>query len=318
MGLHDFIMDQALKIAFRQALDKAKLFAGATSPNPPVGAAALDASGKILSVQAHEMAGAAHAEAKVIEDCRTRQLASQIHTLVVTLEPCNHHGRTPPCTDMILKHSIHKVVFGASDPNPRVQGGGAQRLKKEGLEVHSVEDEELKIDCADLIRPFTHWSKTDLPWITVKTALSRSGSMIPPKNHKTFTSVESLRFAHELRKRADAILTGSGTILADNPEFTVRYILDHPGKIRWLVILDRRRRVSNNFIESATQRGFQVVRQDNLQTAIEWLGKQGVLELLVEAGPTLTQAVLASGLWNQHVVITQGDPDQIQVRLNQA
>src|SRR5690242_4516246 len=102
--------------AFHSAIRKAEQFVGATSPNPPVGAVAVDAQGGILSVQAHEQAGTGHAEAKVIEDLRARGLLGQVDTLFVTLEPCNHHGRTPPCTEAILASGIGKVIYGVKDP----------------------------------------------------------------------------------------------------------------------------------------------------------------------------------------------------------
>jgi diaminohydroxyphosphoribosylaminopyrimidine deaminase/5-amino-6-(5-phosphoribosylamino)uracil reductase len=301
--------------AFARALAEAERFAGATSPNPPVGAAAIDREGYLLSVQAHEKAGTAHAEAKVLDDCARRGLTGRIDALVVTLEPCNHHGRTPPCTEAILAADIRRVVFGARDPNPRVAGGGAERLRAAGVDVAEVAEEALSRRCGELIAPFAHWARTGLPWVTVKRALDARGSMIPPAGAKTFASPESLRFAHELRRRADAIITGSGTVLADQPEFTVRRVPDHPGKRRWLAVLDRRGRVARDcpeWFEAARGRGFDVLAAADLAQTLRELGAQGVVEALVEAGPGLSEAVLAGGFWNRHVVITQGTPDRIE------
>src|SRR6185437_3915796 len=123
------VISPAIQDAFKQALALAARYAGATSPNPCVGAAALDPSGKILTVQAHERAGEPHAEARAISELADLGARSRADTLVVTLEPCNHRGRTGPCTEAILKTSFRRVIYGAKDPNPRVAGGGADRLR---------------------------------------------------------------------------------------------------------------------------------------------------------------------------------------------
>jgi diaminohydroxyphosphoribosylaminopyrimidine deaminase/5-amino-6-(5-phosphoribosylamino)uracil reductase len=315
---------------FKQAVEMAAQFAGATSPNPPVGAVAIDRDGKVLSVGAHERAGTAHAEAKVIQDLRERGLLERVDTLFVTLEPCNHHGRTPPCTEAILASGIRHVAYGVRDPNPQVAGGGAGRLRAAGVNARALdepgaltglaEDErrELAAACRELIRPFAWWSTHRLPWVVVKTAHTPQGSMIPPPGQRTFTSEDSLRLAHELRRRSDAILTGSGTVLADRPELTVRRVPDHAIvaqglKKRRLVVLDRRGRIPADWIERERSLGFEVLIRKDLHAALEELGRLGCLEILVEAGPELSSAILQGSLWNQHVLITQGTPDTIQV-----
>lgn len=306
-----------LEIAMRLALEKASAYVGSTAPNPPVGAAALDAEGRVLAVCAHERAGDGHAEAQALKQCEREGTLSRLHTMVVTLEPCNHQGRTPPCSEGLIAAGVKRVVFGAKDPNPKVAGNGETRLKSAGIEVVSG---LLRPECESLIEPFAHWCLTGLPYVTIKTAYDRTGSMIPPAGSKTFTSADSLKLAHGLRKRADAILTGSGTVLADRPELTVRHVPDHPGKRRHLVVLDRRGRVPADWVEEAHARGFEVRIEGDLESALKYLGKLGVLEVLVEAGPTLTQALLSSGLWNRHVVITQGNPgmpDQVETRCSQ-
>lgn len=288
----------------KMAINAASQFVGATAPNPPVGCIALDATGKVVLGAAHQRAGTAHAEAKVLELAAKLGKLSSIHTLVVTLEPCNHTGRTPPCTEAILKHkNIRRVVIGTRDPNPSVEGRGADRLRKAGLEV--VEG-VLENECRFLIRAFAKWSEHKRPWVTVKTALDQNGSMIPPAGQKTFTSKASLILAHELRKRADAIWTGAGTVLADAPEFTVRWVPDHEDKKRRLVLSDRRARVPATWTKKAEQNGFTIHRAASLEEGLDFLGQQGVLEVLVEAGPSLREAWLASGLWDESVVITQG------------
>lgn len=333
----------AIQSALQAALTEAQKYCGATAPNPPVGAAALDAHGNFLSVQAHQRAGTPHAEALVLTDCKMRGILSQIHTLVVTLEPCNHTGKTPPCTHAIIQAQIPRVVYACSDPNPNVAGGGAAALEKAGVQTFSLsqllqnsqipnppELSALKKDCERLIAPFVQWSQTGLPWVTVKQAFTTDGSMIPPTGQKTFTSASSLKLAHELRKRADAILTGSGTVLADRPEFTVRHVPDHPGKRRWILVMDRRGRVVSqaaDWVQDLESKGFYLKFWDgDLEGALRFLGEQGVVEVLVEAGPHLSAHVLGTepgtpnagcGFWNQNVVIGQSSNhknDQVEVK----
>ncbi|MCC7441266.1 MAG: RibD family protein, partial [Bdellovibrionales bacterium] len=123
---------------------------------------------------------------------------------------------------------------------------------------------------------------------------------------KTFSSEESLIQAHALRRRADAILTGSGTVLADDPSFTVRKVPDHAERARWLIVLDRRRRVPEQWMDRAAARGLKARRAGSLEEALDFLGSEGCLEVLVEAGPELTRSVIESGLWDEDVVIRAG------------
>lgn len=287
--------------AMRMAINAAEQFLGATAPNPPVGAIALDKNGKVLLGAGHQGAGLPHAEAKVLDMAERLGKLRAIETLVVTLEPCNHQGRTPPCTEAILRHkNIRRVVIGARDPNPIAQGG-AEVLRAKGIEV--IEG-VLERECRALIRAFTKFVTKKVPYVTLKSAW-RNGTMIPPPGQKTFTSPEALNFAHRLRKRADAIWTGSGTVLTDSPELTVRHVPDHPAKKRVLVLSDRRRRVPQDWITRAEKNGFELLWAETLEEGLQELAKRGILEVLVEAGPTLLDALLKSGLWDEHVIISQ-------------
>lgn len=291
------------------AIDEAKLYQGATSPNPPVGAVAVSDSGEILTIQAHQKAGGPHAEVAALMQVAQQGDTFRLHTLVVTLEPCCHHGKTPPCVDAIIESRVKTVVVGARDPNPKVNGKGIEALRKAGIQV--IEG-ICKEECENLIQSFRYWVQTGKPWIKVKTAFQENGSMLPPLGHKTFTSTESLTYAHRLRKQADAILTGSGTILSDDPQFTVRHVRDHFNKKRWLVYLDRRSRVPHQWVSQISERGFQVKKETEFEEAIDRLGSEGVHEVLVEAGPTLSRYILRKGLWNEQVVIQKrqvGEPD---------
>ena len=311
--------------AFARAIAAAVDYAGATSPNPPVGCVLLDALGNILTVEAHHKAGDLHAEARAIAACRTAGTIDRIHTVVVTLEPCNHHGRTPPCAEAILATPAREVWIAETDPNPRVGGGGAARLIAAGLSVHFLSeldhpDTDRLVSAAErLIAPFAKWVTTGLPFVTIKQALDETGSMIPPAGQRTFTSETSLTLAHRMRRRADAILTGTGTVLADNPEFTVRRLPDHPGKSRILAILGRRDRVPPDYLTEAARRGLRPMQFADIGDAFARLGAEGVHEVLVEAGPTLTAAILATDLWDEHVAIRKvgtGVPDHITISRN--
>jgi diaminohydroxyphosphoribosylaminopyrimidine deaminase/5-amino-6-(5-phosphoribosylamino)uracil reductase len=308
---------------FRGALTAADAFAGATAPNPPVGCVALDADGAVLAAAAHQRAGGDHAEAAAISACRAMGRFERIDALVVTLEPCNHHGRTPPCVEAILASPARSVWIGARDPNLAVAGGGAERLRRAGLEVTFIQSLDHP-DAADLARratrliaPFATRSTRGRPWLTLKQALTVDGGMIPPPGAKTFTSENSLTLAHDLRRRADAIITGSGTILADAPLFTVRRVADPRRAPRRLAILDRRGRTPAAYLEAARARGFKVSLHHDIPTLLADLASGGALEALVECGPTLLEAFLTADLWDEHVILRQGsgpsEPDRIEI-----
>lgn len=307
------IADNRLLEAMRFACAEARKWMGATSPNPAVGAVALGTEGQILAVKSHCRAGEAHAEAALIDHCRNENMLDQVAALCVTLEPCNHHGRTPPCVNAILESGIAQIAIGVRDPNPNVVGGGVERLIEAGLTVAFDVNED---ECRQLIAPFAYSVQTGKPWITIKRAFDRGGSPIPPPGQRTFTSPESLKLAHRLRKKADAIIVGSGTILVDDPLFTVRYVPDHPGKRRWLAIIDRRRRVPQNYLAEAAERGLDAIVYETVEMALEDLKNKRARDVLVEAGPILSQAMFDSHLWCMSVTIEQGDPDRIEVDFN--
>lgn len=314
--------------AFSHALELARVHEGATAPNPPVGCVLLDAQGQELATGAHRRAGLPHAEAEAIAQARAAGLAEKVETVVVTLEPCNHYGRTPPCAEAILCTSARQVWIACRDPNPLVAGGGAERLRAADLSVNFLSDlnhpsaPTLVAEAHRLIAPFAKRVRTGLPFVTIKQAISSSGSMVPTIGKKTFTSSTSLELAHRLRLRADAILTGSGTVLADDPLFTVRLVPDHNNKQRLLVLLDRRRRIPERYMDAARKRGFVVHLTDDVHEALQSIGAAGGMEVLVEAGRVLTTHLLAAGLWDEHVLIEQAasanGTDRVTLRRNPA
>ncbi len=297
------IRPQIIEEAMRLAIREAEKFAGATNPNPPVGAAGLDAEGNILALAAHERAGQPHAERNLIQIFQDMGELEELHTLVVTLEPCNHQGKTPPCTTGILGTNIKQVFIGTLDTNPHVAGKGIETLRSAGIHV---EVGILESECRYQLRSFFHKAKTGLPWVTVKQAIRKNGSMEPSKGRKTFTSPEGLVLAHRLRRRADAIITGSGTVLSDNPLFTVRHIPDFAEKSRFVVALDRRNRIDPAWISSIEAAGFTFLAASSFEEALVELGRAGAMEILVEAGPKLCNFVLEHQLWDEHVLIQEG------------
>jgi len=328
----------AIDAGFTAAIEEARRFIGATAPNPPVGAAALDSQGQILDVAAHSRAGTEHAEAKLLRQLREKGILEKARTLIVTLEPCNHTGRTPPCTEAILANpQISEILVGATDPNPKVPGAGIARLRRMGRSVSVLApDSRLALDCHRLIAPFARWATQGLPWVVVKTAhrfqdeTERAyfcrepstlfsdperllASMTPDPGRKTFTSEPSLHDAHLLRKQSDALLTGSGTVIRDNPSFTVRLVPDHPEKHRELLILDRSSRVPDEWLASARSRGLLPVRiqSGELRAVLQDLASRGAHQVLVEAGPRVSRWVLNSGLWSEafHFLTVPGQKD---------
>ena len=298
--------DETIARGFRAAIAQAVRFVGATAPNPPVGCAILDADGRILSVAAHHRAGELHAEALALRLCVEAGQIDRAATAVVTLEPCNHTGRTGPCTEAILASPIRTVWIGASDPNPRVAGGGAERLRAAGLRVGKLSpDSEPGRDCAALIAPFSLASRRGRPWITVKQALDATGSMVPPAGARTFTGPDALLLAHRLRRATDAIITGMGTILADRPHFTVRHVPDHPGRRRILAVPDPRGALPDSYLREAEARGFLLRTAPDLPSLLQALTREGVLWALVEGGPRLLADIERDGLWDDWLTIRQ-------------
>ena len=296
--------------AFTLALSEARKFEGATAPNPPVGCVLLDVGGNTLAVAVHQKAGQLHAEAMAIKQCREAGRADCIHTAVVTLEPCNHTGRTSPCAEAILSTPAREVWIGMVDPNPHVAGGGADRLRNAGLKVQILDmadAPQLKQELRRLVGPFAKRITKGLPWMTVKQAINREGSMVPPKGQKTFTSQSSLILAHTLRRRADAIITGSGTVLSDDPHFTVHLVPDFPNKYRKLVLFDRRRRIPQSYIDAAKGRSFTVSFADNLNEALQQLANYHrrqfdipVIAIGGSNGKTTTKELISSVLTSHY------------------
>ncbi len=206
----EYYMKLALKLAV-----KGKRYA---HPNPMVGAL-LVKNNKIIGQGYHQCCGENHAEVNAIRNA-TENVAGS--TLYVTLEPCCHHGKTPPCTDLIIRHKIGRVVMGAADSNPLVSCQGINCLENAGIEIKT---DILKDECRNLNEVFFHYMETSLPFVTVKYAQTLDGRIATSTGQSQWiSSPASLKFAHQLRAEHDAILVGIGTVLKDNPALTVRRV----------------------------------------------------------------------------------------------
>lgn len=316
----------AIKEGFRQALKEATRKMGATAPNPAVGCALLDGEGRLLAVGAHPAAGQPHAEVMALEQARQKGVLEQARTALVTLEPCNHHGRTPPCSEKLRNSPVQTVWIGARDPNPQAMGG-AEHLA-EGASPKNVrflaDEPELRSlaqECKALLAPFASRVTRGRPWLTVKQALDGQGSMIPPQGQKTFTSPASLRLAHQLRRACDAVVTGIGTVLADDPSFTVRHVPDHEGRApRPLIVLDRQGRLPAAWRQAREADGFHVEQCRDLSALPALLGQMGVNWGLIEAGPALLESVREAGLWDDWLTIHhdgKGGEDHLSIILRE-
>ena len=219
-----------------RALTLAARGRGLTSPNPMVGAI-LVRDGVMLAERFHERAGGAHAEAAALAEAGE---AARGAILYVTLEPCNHVGRTPPCVDAIIRAGVRRVVSAARDPNPRVKGGGAAALAAAGVEVTMP---CLEREARDLNRAFFTAVERQRPHVTVKWAMTLDGKIAAFDRRSQWVTAEAARQeGHRLRSQSDAIVTGIGTVLADDPALTVRLAQPWPRE-PYRVVVDSRARL---------------------------------------------------------------------------
>ncbi len=226
--------DDLDKRYMRLALRLALKGAGRTSPNPLVGAV-LVRDGKIIATGYHQRAGSDHGEIVALKRARRRARGA---TLYLNLEPCNHQGRTPPCTLALIQSRVKRVVVGMVDPNPLVSGKGIRRLRRAGIQVRAglLEDE-----CRRLNEAFSKYITRRIPFVILKLAVSLDGRIATSTGDSRWvTGSVSRRYVHQLRDRVDAVLVGAGTVLADDPKLTCRI---PGGRDPWRVVLDGRLRI---------------------------------------------------------------------------
>ena len=218
------------ELTMRRAIELARRGQGRVEPNPAVGAIVVDSSGTVLGEGWHQEYGGPHAEVHALDQAGTAALGA---TLYVTLEPCCHIGKTPPCSRAVIAAGIRRVVVAMRDPNPRVDGGGIDELRKAGLavEVGVLEDEAKR-----LVAPFVNLITKHRPWFHAKWAMTLDGKIATRTGDSQWISNEASRsVVHQLRGRMDGILVGIGTALADNPALTAR---PHGPRIATRIVVD--------------------------------------------------------------------------------
>jgi diaminohydroxyphosphoribosylaminopyrimidine deaminase/5-amino-6-(5-phosphoribosylamino)uracil reductase len=309
--------DRTERAMMRRALALARRGWGQTAPNPMVGAVVVR-DGAVVGAGFHARFGEAHAEAAALAAAGD---AARESTVYVTLEPCNHHGKTPPCTEALIAAGVKRVVAATRDPNPEAKGG-AERLRAAGIEV----DFGVEADAAsELNAPFIFAATgSTRPWVTIKLALSLDGAIADAgRGQRWLTGDKARREVHRLRAGHDAVAVGIGTALADNPQLTVRQG-KRPRTAPLRVVFDREARlpVKSKLVESArrtptllivghpdqvraaalTAKGVQVESVAGLGPALQLLRAKGVQSLLVEGGAGLAGAFLEAGLADRLII----------------
>jgi len=303
----------------RAALGFARKGVGKTSPNPAVGAVIVR-KGQVVAAGFHRRAGAPHAEVVALN--RLGGKAKPGDTLYVTLEPCNHFGRTPPCTQAILEKGVRKVVVGMKDPNPQVTGGGCEVLSARGVEVVTGILEE---ECRRLNEWFVTYVTKGRPFVIAKTAMTLDGWTATSKGHsKWVTNERSREWVHRLRNQVDGILVGVGTVMADDPLLTTR-LGKGRGRDPVRIIVDTNLRIPVNARVLGHAKGSETliaVSEDiagrrlkrferkevsllmcpekegriDLRALMDMLGKRSITSVLLEGGATLMGAMIREKL----------------------
>ena len=288
------------ELYMRRCIQLARCGIDGAAPNPMVGAVVV-ADGRIIGEGYHIRCGGPHAEVNAIRSVRDKD-ALQHATIYVSLEPCAHYGKTPPCADLIIQNRIPRVVVGCQDPFAKVNGLGISRLREAGIEVKVG---VLEQECRELNARFITFHSQQRPWITLKWAQSADGFMdgkresgMPPTRFSTrFTST----LVHRLRAEHKAILVGSGTALADNPTLTTRL---WPGSNPMRLVVDRRGRLSDDLHLLDGSVETHIYQSESLRDILTNLHQRGIQSLLVEGGSQLLQSFLREGLWDEARVET--------------
>lgn len=313
-----------------ECFELAKKALGRTSPNPIVGAIVLDKNGLVVGKGFHNKAGTEHAEVIAIKEAKEKSVDG---TLIVNLEPCCHFGKTPPCTNLILNSKIKRVIFSNFDPNPEVNKKSKQVLSDNGIQVISgiLEDQGLELN-----KFFFKWIKTKTPWIMLKQAQTLDGKVaLKDSNEKWISNNLSRTEVHKLRDKYDAVMVGAKTVLADNPKLTVRevdvdlgirdparVILDanlitppesnvYDKKSDAVVYLvtkkDQQVNKMNEYLK--VNKNLQIIQVDqteegklDLVKVFLELGKNKMLSVLVESGPTLASELILKRLIDEYLL----------------
>ena len=305
------------------AIRLARRGAGKTSPNPMVGAVIV-ANGNIIGQGYHKKCGDHHAEINAINSAKKNIKGS---TFYITLEPCSHYGRTPPCIDALIRENPGRVVVGSLDPNPEVNGKGIKILRSKGIKVDVGICES---DCMQLNEHYFKFIKTGMPYITVKYAQTLDGRIATKSGDSQWISSEaSRRYVHRLRSINQGIMVGAGTVVADNPQLTVRHVR---GKNPFRIIVDSKLRVPIKSsvltdanacltiiattsdapaakIAAVKKQGAEiwVVKKErdgrvSLRDLLRKLGKREIMSVLVEGGSEIITSLLKAGLVDKMII----------------
>ena len=302
----------------RRAMELAERGVGFTNPNPMVGAVIVK-GGKVIGEGWHERCGEWHAERNAFKNCT---VPAEGATMYVTLEPCCHYGKTPPCTEAIIEHGIARVVVGMEDPNPLVAGKGIALLREAGIEVVcGVEEEALR----EQNRVFLKYISTKLPWVAMKTAMTLDGKIATRTgDSKWITGAEARAYVHELRHRFMAILVGIGTAVADDPLLNcriesrgvrqpIRVVVDSNARLsldsqlvktagEYRTIVAHTRFAPEESVKALREAGVEMLlckEKEGLvdvRNLLELLGQSGIDSILLEGGGSLNYTFLSEGL----------------------
>ena len=298
-----------------RAIQLAKLGMGYTSPNPMVGCVIVNQDNKIIGEGWHKKFGGPHAEIEAINNAHENNCDVRGSTVYVTLEPCSHYGKTPPCAKRLAQEGVSQVVIGMQDPNTLVNGQGIRILEEAGIKV-TFASEEINEQCKTLNKGFIFVHKYKRPFVTLKAAISLDGKMcLANGSSKWITGEEARKEAHVMRSENDAVLVGVNTVIADDPELTVRHV---KGVNPLRVVLDSKLRtpaeakiiardgkclvITGETADSEREKalieaGARVARlPEGLHNVLEYLASQGVLTLMTEGGAGVLSSFLREGL----------------------
>ena len=272
-----------------------------TGVNPQVGCVLLDADGTIVAEGWHRGVGTPHAEVDALSKVSTGSTtgAAAGLTAVVTLEPCNHTGHTGPCSVALIEAGIARVVFAVPDPSPTA-GGGAQRLRDAGVEV--IEG-VLALEASEFQRKWLLSARLGRPFVTVKWASTLDGrAAASDGSSQWITGTASRQRVHEQREQADAILVGTGTVIADDPSLTARGDAGELMEHQPLPVVIGERAIPGDAKLWEHPRGVLESGSRNLDEVLAWLFEQGIRRTFVEGGPTLASAFIAAGVVDEYAI----------------
>ncbi|HKA84001.1 MAG TPA: bifunctional diaminohydroxyphosphoribosylaminopyrimidine deaminase/5-amino-6-(5-phosphoribosylamino)uracil reductase RibD [Acidimicrobiales bacterium] len=271
-----------------RAVELAAGVRASTSPNPWVGCVLVAADGR-RAEGATQPPGGSHAEAAALAAAAAAGVDTSGATAYVTLEPCNHHGRTPPCADALIDAGVARVVVGVADPDPLVRGRGIERLRAAGVEVTTGIAADV---VGELLAPYVRHRETGRPYVVLKLAASLDGRTAAPDGTSRWITGEAARAdVHRLRAESDAVLVGAGTVRADDPALTVRHV---PGRDPLRVVLGKA--PPDAKVRPALE------LTGDLGEILDELGRRDVIQLLVEGGPTVAGEFHRAGLVDRYVV----------------